>query len=100
MATKPKAEEVKEEVKKEAKGDKEYWDELVPFKAFKDNGKYKDDIFVGVNGKTWNIQRGHEVMIPRYVYDVLIRSQEQDSATAEWIDRKEREYLESAKRYE
>ena len=32
--------------------------ERVPFMAFKDNDKYKDDLIVIVNGKTWQIQRG------------------------------------------
>ena len=41
--------------------------ELVPFFAFRDNDKYKDDIFVGWNGKGYQIQRGKQVMIPRGV---------------------------------
>ena len=55
--------------------------ELVPFKAFKDDDKYKDDVFVEINGKAWQIKRGEWVKIPRYVYNYLMRSQEQDNAT-------------------
>jgi hypothetical protein len=29
------------------------------------------DVPVSVNGKTWLIKRGHEVIVPRYVVDVL-----------------------------
>lgn len=33
----------------------------------------KEDVFVGVNGKTWMIQRGKEVEVPWYVARVLQR---------------------------
>lgn len=33
----------------------------------------KDDVFVGVNGKTWLIKRGEEVELPAYVAKVLER---------------------------
>ena len=57
--------------------------ELVPFFVFRDNDKYKDDIFVGWNGKGYQIQRGKQVMIPRGVYNILIRSMRQDERTSE-----------------
>lgn len=60
--------------------------ELVPFYAFKDGEKYKDDITVGVNGKITRIKRGEQVMIPRYVYNVLMRSMNQDARTADMMD--------------
>lgn len=31
----------------------------------------KDDVFVGVNGKSWLIKRGEEVEVPEYVAKVL-----------------------------
>ena len=31
---------------------------------FKDNGRYKDDVFVGVNGVNYMIQRGVDVEVP------------------------------------
>ena len=61
--------------------------ELVPVKLFKDNNKYRDDVFVMVNGKTFVIQRGKEVMVPRYVKEVLDNSQRQDSEAAALIER-------------
>ncbi len=79
---------VKEEVKTEEKPfDMDaYLREKVDFYAFKDNGRYKDDITVGVNGKLFRIKRGEHVMIPRYVRDVIEQSMRQDAKTADLID--------------
>ena len=66
--------------------------ELVPFFAFRDNDKYKDDIVVGLNGKVYRIQRGKHVRIPRPVYNIIRRSMAQDAATAEMLEEKAREY--------
>ena len=43
----------------------------VPYMAFKDDDKYKDDIVVIVNGHNFIIKRGVVVNIPRYVISVL-----------------------------
>lgn len=77
-----------------------YWNEMVPFKAFKDAGKYKDDITISVNGHVWVIQRGRTVMIPRYVAEVYWTSEAQDSATADLIERETTRYAEESKKYE
>jgi len=61
--------------------------ELIKIKLIKDNGEYKNDVFVCVNGMPWLIQRGIWVEIPRYVADVLDASQRQDEQTAELIAR-------------
>lgn len=58
----------------------------VDFYAFKDGGKYKDDIFVAVNGKTFKIQRGKHVKIPRYVAAVLENGMDQDAHTANLME--------------
>ena len=79
------------------KSEKEYWNERVPFKAFKDNGKYKDDLVVGINGKLWRIQRGVEVMIPRNVREVIYQSMDQDAATASLIERESNAYNDAAR---
>ena len=70
--------------------------EPVPFTAFKDDDKYKDDIFVAVNGKTMQIKRGETVMIPRYVYNVLVESQKQDNATFRLMEQKASDYKNEA----
>lgn len=75
-----------------------YMRELVPFYAFKDDDKYKDDITVGVNGRVFRIKRGVEVMIPRYVYNVLVRGLNQDTKTADLINAQSDAYAEAARR--
>ena len=66
--------------------------ELVPITLFKDNGKYKDDLVVQLAGVAYQIKRGIEVMIPRAVRDIIIRSQRQDQKTANMIDSLQAEY--------
>lgn len=66
--------------------------ELVEFEAFKDNDRYQDDIFVAVNGRRYQIKRGVKVKIPRFVYDVIKNSAEQDRATADLMERESSRY--------
>lgn len=73
----------------EAKADSS---ELVTIQLFKDSEKYKDDKFVAVNGKTWQIKRGVPVQVPKYVADVLEQSMKQDTATANMIERENAEF--------
>jgi len=56
--------------------------EVVPFFAFRDDDKYKDDIIVGINGKNWQIQRGKQVMIPRYVHNAIMDADRQRTEAA------------------
>ena len=79
------------------KSEKEYWNERVPFKAFKDDGKYKDDLVVGINGKLWRIQRGVKIMIPRNVREVIYQSMDQDAATANLIERESNAYNDASR---
>ena len=46
--------------------------ELVPYTPFYDGHEYKDDLVVGINGKRWQLKRGEEHMIPRYVYNAIM----------------------------
>lgn len=71
--------------------------ELVEFEAFYDDDRYKDDIFVAVNGRRYQIKRGVKVKIPRFVYEVIMNSIEQDKATADLMERESRRYTESLK---
>ena len=57
-------------------------EEKVRIKLFKDNGRYKGDLFVSVNGVNYQIRRGVEVEVPRAVAEVLEHSQRQDDLTA------------------
>ena len=51
-------------------------------KLFKDNSRYKEDLFVSVNGVNYKIRRGGEVEVPPEVAEVLEHSQMQDERTA------------------
>lgn len=67
-------------------------EELVAIKLFKDNDKYKDDVFVGVNGEGCLIKRGEKVMIKRKFAEVLEHSAEQDEKTAALIAQRTEEF--------
>lgn len=70
-------------------------DELVEVKLFKDNGKYKDDVFVGVNGESIAIKRGERVKIKRKFAELLDNSDKQDYETSLLIERKSGEFARS-----
>lgn len=53
-------------------------EKMVKVRLFKDNKNYQSDVFVGVNGKTYQIKRGVEVEVPDYVAEVLRNSARQD----------------------
>lgn len=108
--------EIKAEVSKEVKAEKveipeeekEMWAQIeeekkhlndpVKIRLFKDGNKYKDDVFVAVNGKTFLIQRGVDVTVPRYVADVLYQSQTQDMEAAAYAEAQQREFKEASVR--
>lgn len=57
-------------------------EKLVSIKLFKDNGRYKGDLFVSVNGVNYLIKRGMTVQVPEYVAEVIQHSMEQDEMSA------------------
>lgn len=59
-------------------------EERLPFKAIKDNGSYKDDLVVFVNGQRFQIQRGKLVMIPRKVFLAIDAAERQMAEYAEY----------------
>lgn len=71
-------------------------EELVEVKLFKDNNKYKDDVFVSVNDETCQIQRGKKVMVKRKFAEVLGQSHQQDLETCELIGQKSSEYVKAS----
>lgn len=91
------AENVKKTAANAAQAEDAWLKETVPFYAFKDNDKYKDDITVGVNGRMFRIKRGEQVMVPRYVYNVLMRSLNQDAKTADLMDAQSNAYAREAR---
>jgi hypothetical protein len=72
--------------------------ELVKVKLFKDNRRYKGDVFVSVNGRNYQIQRGVEVEVPAEVAEVLEHSQRQDDLAATKIAEAEEAVASSAEK--
>ncbi len=72
-----------------------YLNEYVSVKLFKDNDKYKDDVYVAVNGQNCVIKRGEWVRIKRKFALVLDSSEIQDMKTAELIEKERRRSAES-----
>lgn len=64
--------------------DNAYYNELVKVTLFKDNDRYKDDVFVAVNGVGMIVPRGKEVEIPRKYAEVLRNSEIQDGYAAQY----------------
>ena len=78
------AKEVKETKEVKPFDVKKYYNELVTVKLFKDNGRYKDDVFVAVNGVGMIVPRGVEVKIPRKYAEALQNSELQSSFAVEY----------------
>lgn len=72
---------------KEDKGE-----EMVRVQLFKDGEKYKDDVFVAVNGRAFQIKRGEAVEVPKSVAEVLENSQKQDISTAIMMEEESTSY--------
>lgn len=87
--------EISEDQKKANAEREAYWNELVEVKLFKDNNKYKDDVFVSVNGENCVIKRGERVQIKRKFADVLDKSDMQDYETSMLIEKKSNEFAKS-----
>lgn len=71
--------------------------EKVTIRLFKDNGKYKDDLSVSVNGVTYQIKRGVPVDVPRFVADVIKESEIQDTKTANMLETMREEFEKKTK---
>lgn len=84
-----------EEQKKAIEESNAYWNELVEVKLFKDNNKYKDDVFVSVNGDNCVIKRGVKVKIKRKFAALLDDSDLQDYETSMLMEQKSNEYAKS-----
>ena len=71
---------------------KDYLNELVSVKLFKDNDRYRDDVYVAVNGRNCVIKRGEWVRIKRKFALVLDQSEIQDMKTAEMLADEQRRF--------
>ena len=63
-----------------------YLNEYVSVKLFRDNDRYKDDVYVAVNGQNCVVRRGEWVRIKRKFAMVLDQSEIQDMQTAEMLE--------------
>ena len=84
-AMESKKDEVSNVVDKEVSENETYMQEKVLVKLFVDNDKYKEDVVVCVNGKAYVIKRGVEVLVPRFVKEVIDNSMSQDGNTARML---------------
>ena len=72
-----------------------YLNEYISVKLFKDNDRYKDDVYVAVNGQNCIIKRGEWVKVKRKFALVLDASEIQDMRTAEFIEREQKRFSDS-----
>ena len=80
------AQKTQEEQRQEFIRAQEKWlNEYVEVRLFKDNEKYKDDVYVAINGKNCVIRRGVWTRIRRKFALLLDQSEIQDLRTAELI---------------
>ena len=76
-----------------AVSDGDYLNEYVTVQLFKDNHRYRDDVFVAVNGKNCVIKRGEWVKIKRKFAMVLDQSEIQDMQTEEMLEAEQNRFL-------
>lgn len=60
---------------------------------FKDDGAYKDDLFVSVNGRNFQIQRGVEVEVPACVAEVIRNSDRQKQLAEQRLEKLVEQYI-------
>lgn len=75
-----------------------YLNEYVEVKLFKDNDKYKDDVYVAINGKNCVIRRGVWTRIRRKFALLLDQSEIQDLRTAELMAGESLQFAEESRR--
>ena len=59
----------------------------VRIRLFKDNSRYKGDLFVSVNGVNYKIRRGVEVEVPLCAAEVLENARMMESTARSYVDR-------------
>ncbi|MBQ9161737.1 MAG: hypothetical protein IJX74_00535 [Clostridia bacterium] len=70
----------------------DYLEELVSIKLFRDGGRYRDNVYVAVNGQNCIIKRGEWVKVKRKFAMVLDASEIQDMKTAQMIEAEEKKF--------
>ncbi len=75
-----------------------YLNEYVEIRLFRDNEKYKDDVYVAINGKNCLIRRGVWTRIRRKFALLLDQSEIQDLRTAELMDKEAGRFADESRR--
>lgn len=91
-----KGKDSSDEKKSELAKEEEYLNEYVSIKLFRDNDKYKDDVYVAVNGKNCVIKRGEWVKVRRKFAIVIDQSEIQDMKTAEYLEKEQKKFMEES----
>ena len=84
-----------EKAKEAAREYEEYLNEYISVKLFRDNDRYKDDVYVAVNGQNCIVKRGEWVKIKRKFALVLDQSEIQDMQTAEYLEAEQARFREA-----
>ena len=80
--------------------EQEAWlNEYVEVRLFKDNEKYKDDVYVAINGKNCVIRRGVWTRIRRKFALLLDQSEIQDLRTAELMEKEANRFADESRRH-
>lgn len=87
-----KEKDANDERKSKKAKEEEYLNEYVSIKLFRDNDKYKDDVYVAVNGKNCIIKRGEWVKVRRKFALVLDQSEIQDLKTAAFLEAEQKKF--------
>ena len=66
--------------------DQAFLEEYIAIKLFRDNDRYKDDVYVAINGKNCVIRRGEWTRIRRKFAMLLDQSEIQDLHTAQMME--------------
>ncbi len=84
--------DAEEREREQAREYEDYLNEYISVKLFKDNDRYRDDVYVAVNGQNCIIKRGEWVKIKRKFALVIDSSEIQDMRTAELIENEQRRF--------
>lgn len=72
-------------------------EEYVEVELFRDNGRYKDDVLVCVNGESCQIQRGVRTKIKRKFYWAIQNQMRQDKATSIMLSKMHDDFADAAR---
>ncbi len=81
------------------KSQEDWLNEYVEVRLFKDNEKYKDDVYVAINGKNCVIRRGVWTRIRRKFALLLDQSEIQDLRTAELMEKEASRFADESRRH-